>query len=80
MEATKAGAKQGRKRQFRGTYIIQVRLHVDQSQSLLQEYNKHSAGNPVLIKAVFMHVCLLRKHKRRVLKAYAHVKIENRQI
>ena len=34
-KATKARAEEGVKRENRGTYIIQVRLHVDQSESLL---------------------------------------------
>lgn len=43
--------------------VVQVRLHVDQSEGLLQEYYQHSARDPVLIKAVFVHVSLLSKHE-----------------
>ena len=76
-KATKVRAKQGQMRQFRGTYIVQVRLHVDQSQRFLKEDNEHSAGNPVLIKAVFVHVRLLREDERRVFKAYRDAQIES---
>lgn len=78
-KARKVGAKQGQMRQFRGTYIVQVRLHVDQSEGLLEEHNEHSAGDPILIKAVFMHVRLLCKHKRWVLKAYTIAQIKTSQ-
>ena len=43
---------------------------MDQSEGLLEEDNEHSAGNSVLIEAVFVHICFLRKHERRVIKAY----------
>lgn len=52
------------------TYIVQVGLHVDQSESLFEKDYQHAAGDPVLIKAVFVHVRLLRKHERGVFKAY----------
>ena len=55
-------------------------LHVDQSEGFLQEDYEHSARDPVLIKSVFMHVRLLGKHERRVLKAYTHVKIKRCEI
>ena len=53
---------------------------MDQSECFLQENYEHSAGNPILIKSVFMHVCLLRKHERRVFKAYTDTKIKRCEI
>ena len=44
-------------------------LHVDQSEGLLEKDYEHAAWNTVLIKAVFVHVRLLRKHERSVFKA-----------
>ena len=52
-----------------------MRLHVDQSEGLLKEDNEHAAGNTVLIKAVFVHVRLLRKDERRVFKACTSAQI-----
>ena len=56
-------------RQLESTYIVQVGLHVDQSEGFLEKDNKHSTGNPILVEAVFVHIRLLRKGERRVLKA-----------
>ena len=55
-------------------------LHVDKSERLLEKNYEHSAGNPVLIEAVFVHVRFLRKRERRVLKAYSHAQISTCQI
>lgn len=52
------------------TYIIQMSLHVDQCESLLEKYDEHSAWDPILIKAVFVHIRLLSKAKRRMFEAY----------
>ena len=59
------------------TYVVQVGLHVDQSESLLEEHYENAAWNTVLIKAVFVHVRLLRKHERRVFKACTHAQIRS---
>lgn len=58
------------------TYVVQVGLHVDQSESLFEKHNEHAAGDPVLIKAVFMHVRFLRKHERGVFKACTDAQIK----
>ena len=53
-----------------------MRLHVDQSEGFFEKNYEHSARDPVLIKSVFMHVRLLRKHERWVLKAYTYAKMK----
>lgn len=63
----------------RATYIVQMGLHMDQSESFLKENYEHSARYPVLIKAVFVHICLLCKHERRVFKACTKPKIRTTQ-
>lgn len=50
------------------TYVVEVRLHVDERQCLLKENNEHARGDSVLIESVFDHVRLLRENKRRMFK------------
>ena len=50
------------------TYVVQVRLHVDEGQGFLQKDDEHATGDPIVIKTILIHVCFLRKHERRVRK------------
>jgi hypothetical protein len=47
----------------RTTYIVQVRLQMDQRECFLEKDNEHAAGNAVVVEAVLVHVRLLSKNE-----------------
>lgn len=54
-----------------GTYVVEVGFHVNEGEGLLEEDDEHAGGDPVLVKAVFVHVGFLGEHEGGVLETYS---------
>lgn len=62
-------AKAGKKKCEFYTYVVQMGLHVYESEGFFEENNEHATWNAVVVELIVVHVCLLGEYERRMFES-----------